>query len=126
MQPLLFDEGLPRVAAGLAELGLSANAVGHPGAPPTQSPDERNCEWCKAHGAVLVTHDRGKTSREIVHVLAKHGVGAIFVHKDLRAAPPHNLARALLIAESQIDQLAVGRGRLYHRLTRSGRLEKRK
>jgi hypothetical protein len=70
----------------------------------------------------LVTHDRGKGDREILQILGQHGVGVIFVLKDLRSKPPHCLVRALLIAEPKMDQLAEGRRGLRHYLRASGNL----
>jgi Domain of unknown function (DUF5615) len=125
LQPLLFDEGLPKVAPALAALGLAAHEVGDPGAPPKQSSDEVNCQWCKENGAVLVTHDRGKGSKQILQSITAHGVGVIVVHKDLRSAPAHCLARALLVAEGKMDALAGGRHAINHRLGFGGSLKKR-
>lgn len=125
MEPLLFDEGLPRVAPALSQLGLPAHEVGGVGAPPSGGPDDDNCKWCKTHGAVLVTHDRGRKSRAILDALAIHRVNAIFVHNDLRAAPAHHLARALLDAEAQIDEIVGGRHLMRHRLRIGGGLRKR-
>lgn len=121
MQPLLIDEGLPAfVATALAALGLTANAVGHPGAPPKGSGDDANCEWCKQNSdAVLVTNDRGKTDNVILDLLAQHRVHAIFVYNDLRNAPAHHLARALLRSENQMDDL-VARDKLIRRGLRPG------
>lgn len=125
MQPLLFDQGLPRVAPALSSLRLDANEVGAPGAPPSGGPDEDNCRWCKEHGAVLITHDRGRKDKAILVALAVHRVHAIFVHNDLRAAPPHCLARALLVAEPKMDVLVSGSHLMGHRLRFKGGLEKR-
>jgi hypothetical protein len=52
-------------------------------------------------------------------------VQAIFIHNDLRSMPPHNLLRALLIAEPTLDQYRSGRALLRHRLKLSGRIEKK-
>lgn len=87
--------------------------------------DEDNCKWCKNHGAILITNDRGKTNRDILDALAQHHVHAVFVYDDLRSAPAHNLARALLVAESKMDQLAKGRGLIHHRLGENGTLRPR-
>lgn len=126
MQPLLIDEGLPAsVAAALAALELSAHAVGQPGAPGRQSPDEINCQWCQRNGAVLVTQDRGKRDKTIFSFLATYRVHAIFVHDELRNKPVHILAKALLLAEGEMDQLADGRGLIQRRLRPKGKLEKR-
>jgi hypothetical protein len=126
VQPLLFDRGLPpAVADALVALGLTAHAVGRGGAPPENSPDEENCKWCMAHGAVLVTNDRGKKDRIILKALAEHRVSAIFVYNDLRSGPAHELAKAVLAAEKRMDEL-VGSGKLiHHRLRPSGGLENR-
>jgi hypothetical protein len=125
--PLLFDEGLPpAVAQALRCLDLTAWAIGENGAPARSSSDEINCQWCESRGAVLVTNDRGKKDRTIFDSIAQHHVHAIFVHNDLRTRAPHYLLRAMLIAEERMDELAARRhGLLAHRLTRSGRLEKR-
>lgn len=125
MQPLLFDQGLPRVAPALFSLGLPAHEVGGQGAPPSGSPDEENCKWCSEHGAVLVTHDRGRHDRTILDVLAQHHVHAIFLYDDLRAAPAHHLARAVLIAEGKLDKLVASKGLIHHRLRPRGGLENR-
>ena len=123
--PLLFDEGLPPdVAEALSTLGWMARAVGHPGAPQRQSADETNCEWCRSNGAVLVTTDRGRRDRTIFDHLSQLGVHAIFVHNDLRLAAPHVLARAVRVAESQMDHIARSHV-LRHRLRRGGGLERR-
>jgi hypothetical protein len=127
MWPLLFDEGLPaQIAEALRTLELDAQAIGDPGAPPRGSDDEDNIKWCKAHGAILVTNDRGKKDKTILDHLASYHVHAIFVHADLRAAEPHRLASALLHAEGKIDDLASSaRGLIRHRLRTAGGLEKR-
>jgi len=126
MRPLLLDEGLfPVVAEALRSVQLDALAVGDEGAPPRGSDDEANCEWCAAHSAVLVTNDRGKKDKTIFAALDTHRVDTIFVHNDLRSAPPHHLLRALLNAEEAIDQLTGGRHVLRRRLLARGRLEKR-
>jgi Domain of unknown function (DUF5615) len=124
LQPLLFDQGLPTVAPALAALRIDANAVGLPGAPPEGSSDEDNCKWCKEHDAVLVTHDRGRTNREILSLLAEHRVHAVFVYPDLRRDPVA-LARAILNAGARMDEIVGGRHLLHHRLKPTGRLEKR-
>jgi hypothetical protein len=124
MQPLLIDEGLPpSVAAALRVLELHAYAVGDEGAPPRQSSDEENCEWCKERGAILVTNDRGKENPVILKALREHGVPALFVYSDLRSTPPHQLARALLNAETAIDDLAKRKGPEPHRLRPTGRIQ---
>ena len=125
MQRLLFDQGLPggvKVSSALNALGLEAHTVGSDSAPPTGSADEINCEWCANNGAVLVTHDRGKGDREILEMLDQHKVGAIIVLKDLRSKPAHFLARALLIAEPKMDQIAASNKRLRHYLRPKGGL----
>lgn len=106
-------------------MGLPANAVGLPGAPPDGSSDEVNCRWCQQHEAVLVTHDRGKGDKEILNMLAQHRVHAIFVYSDLRSAEPYQFARAILNAEAKMDTIVAGRRLLHHRLKRTGRLEAR-
>jgi len=127
LQPLLLDKGLPHVVAqGLAALGIEANAVGQPGAPPDNSSDEDNCKWCVEHRAVLVTNDRGKGDKEILNALANHRVHAIFVYGDLQTGPPHELARALLNAEGKIEKWVDSRRLLGHRLRPSGGLENRR
>jgi hypothetical protein len=125
MHPLLFDQGLPRVAPALSSLGLNAHEVGGAGAPPSGGPDHDNCRWCRTHEAILVTHDRGRRDKAILDALAEYRVHAIFVHSDLRAGPPHCLARALLVAEPQIDALVAGRHLIRHRLRVKGGLDKR-
>ncbi len=124
MQPLLLDKGLPwTVAQALATLGLPADAVGLPGGPAENSPDDENCRWCLANGAVLVTNDRGKTNRAIIDALASYRVHAIFVYNDLRTGPAYPLARALLNAEGHMDTIVANRRRLIrHRLTPNGGL----
>jgi hypothetical protein len=124
LQSLLIDEGLfDAVATALDAVGLDAHAVGQPGAPPRQSTDETNCKWCVDHSAVLVTNDLGKKNPEILSLLASHRVHAIFVRNDLRHGPPHILAKALLIAESKIDEIVNGGKLLHHRLRVNGGLE---
>jgi hypothetical protein len=123
--PLLFDEGLaPQVAVALSALSLEAAAVGQPGAPPRGSGDDVNCEWCSENSAVLVTNDRGKTSKEIHDFLAQHHVHAVFVPNDLRNGPEHLLALAVLRAEKEMERIAA-RGLLKHHLRPSGTLSKR-
>jgi hypothetical protein len=115
----------PQVAQALSVLGWPAQAVGQPGAPVANSSDEENCEWCKRNGnAVLVTTDRGKKDRTIFDHLAQHQVDAIFVHNDLRFAPTHELARAILNCEGKLDTLTAGRGSIQHRLRPGGGLAK--
>ena len=99
--------------------------VGGQGAPPSGSPDEENGKWCSEHGAVLVTHDRGRNDRAILKVLAEHHVHAIFVHNDLRFADAHHLVRAILVAEAKIDHYVGSKGLLHHRLQPKGGLENR-
>lgn len=126
MLPLLIDEGLPdQVATALAALGLDVLAVGQDDAPPKRSDDEVNVAWCKERGAVLVTNDRGRKEPIILESLRTHHVGAIFVYKDLRAAPAHHLARALLRAEQGIVDHTARRKLLHHRLMPTGRLDSR-
>src|SRR4051794_4612249 len=111
MRPILFDEGLPpSVAIALSTVGWDARAVGMPGAPPRGSSDDANCAWCAAHGAVLVTNDRGRKDRTILDALAQHHVHAAFIHDDLRHAPAHHLLRAVLRSEKRMDEL-TGRPR---------------
>ncbi len=129
MHPLLFDEGLPggaSVSTALVALEWEARTVGSPGAPPSGSADDINCRWCKSNQAILVTHDRGKTNREILKLLDQFEVSAIMVFADLRRQPPRHLARALLLAEGEIDAIISGRRRLRHRLRASGHLTKPK
>jgi len=101
-------------------------AVGQPGAPAKQSPDETNCDWCRRNGAVLVTQDRGKKDKTIFKFLATYRVHAIFVHDDLRRVPVHILAKALLLSEGEMDHLADGRSLIQRRLKPKGKLEKRR
>jgi hypothetical protein len=115
----------PAVADALERLGLAAHAVGRGEAPAEDSPDDENCRWCKERGAVLVTNDRGKKDHAILDALAIHRVHAVFVHNDLRGAPPHHLARAILCAETRMDEIVAGKHLIRHRLKPSGRLEKR-
>lgn len=123
--PLLFDEGLPhQVAKAFATLGLMAHAVGDGDAPAFMSSDTANCEWCAERGAMLVTNDRGKGDKEIRAALAATGIDALFVFDDLRAAPSHELARALLLAEHRIAELGSNKKPIRRRLKPSGRLEK--
>jgi hypothetical protein len=127
LQPLLFDEGLPggnKVSVALVALGWTAATVGDPGAPPSGSGDEINCQWCKSNNAVLVTHDRGKGNREILQALDQLQVGAILILRDLRKLPPRRLALALLRAEEQLDTIATSSHRLRHQLRKTGRLVK--
>jgi hypothetical protein len=113
------------VAAAFRVLGLTAHAVGDPGAPERQSTDKANCEWCRANQAILITNDRGKKDKTILDHLAELEVDAIFVYNDLRFAPDHQLARAVLSSEKQMDEIASGRSRLRHRLRAGGGLAKR-
>lgn len=125
LPPLLFDEGLPhQVAKAFESLGLTAYAIGDGVAPAFMSPDTTNCEWCATEGALLVTNDRGKHDREIRVALAATGIDALFVFDDLRSAPRHELARALLLAERRIVDLGQGKKPIRCRLKPSGRLEK--
>lgn len=107
-------------------LQLEAFANGDDGVPPTQSTDEVNVVWCAQRGAVMVTNDRGRKERIILPLLAEHRVHAVFVYNDLRADPPHALARALLCAEAAMHALAARKsGLISHRLTPNGKLTKR-
>lgn len=126
MRALLLDKGLPQqVAESFQLLKIDAHAVGQGVAPPDDSSDTFNCEWCAARGAVLVTNDRGKGNREILTALAQTGVDAIFVYDDLRAAPRHEFARALICAEAAIDQIGAKKKPIRHRLSPSGRLKQK-
>jgi hypothetical protein len=127
LPPILLDQGLPwQVAAGLRVLGLDVTAIGEEGAPPEGSEDLVNIQWCAENGAVLVTNDRGRKDKTILTHLNTHRVGALFVYKDLRAAEPYELARALLNASERLAALvARPQGRVHHRLKPTGRLEPR-
>ena len=128
MRPLLIDEGLPSsVARALRELELPVWAVGEvdEGAPPRESDDEENCQWCANRGAVMITNDRGRENPIILRALQAHRVPAVFVYKDLRTAPPHRLASALLRAEAAIDDFAGSRSPEPRRLYPNGRLKRR-
>lgn len=115
--------GGTNIAEALSNLGWQAWTVGGPDAPPKGSSDHDNCEWCKANGAILVTHDRGKKNREILSALHQHQVSVLLVYKELRQRPPRALAKALLNAEGNIHQkLASGKHRLHHRLRPTGSL----
>ena len=96
--------------------------MGRDDAPADDSPDEENCKWCKDHGAILVTNDRGKKDKVILVALAAHHVDAIFVYRDLRTGPPGNLAKAILAAEGKIDALRASKKLIHHRLRPSGNL----
>lgn len=123
MQSLLLDEGaFSSLAAPMRSLGLDVWTPGDRDAPPRQSSDDTNCEWCARRGAVLVTTDRGRKDPTIHTAIARHGVGTIFMHRDLRVAPPHRVLFALLRAEEAMDDLASRRKRMSHRLTPAGRL----
>lgn len=123
MRPLLLDEGAFSSLVGpMRDLGLDVWTPGDQGAPPKGSPDEANCAWCAKKGAILVTTDRGKKDRTIHGALAKHGVGALFMHNDLRAAPRHKVLLAVLRAEEAIEDHASRRTRIRHRLTPTGKL----
>lgn len=115
------------MAAALRAVDLVANAVAGEGDVPSEdSTDEVNIAWCATRGAVLVTNDRGKKDKTIFDHLATDHVHAIFVHDELRAADPHRLLRAILLAEDEMDQLAQRpRGLIQRRLRPSGKLEKR-
>jgi hypothetical protein len=127
MLPLLIDEGLPaRVAEALRAVEVDALAIGDVGAPAKESPDETNVAWCAKEHRVLVTNDRGKKDRVILGLLNQHHVHALFVYKDLRAAPPHHLLRALLCAESALDQAAGNRGLISARLKPTGKIDLRR
>lgn len=128
MLSLLLDEGLPAgVAAALRAVEIDALAIGDAGAPLKSSLDETNITWCAQQSRLLVTNDRGKKDRVILGLLNQHHVHAVFVYNDLRAAPPHHLLRALLIAETALDeQAARPRGLIAARLKRTGRLEPRR
>ena len=125
MLALLIDEGLPAtIAEAFSALRLEAHAVGGPNAPLRESSDDDNCAWCQEHDAVLVTNDRGRADKTILTHLAQRRVHAIFVHNDLRDGPDHLLAKALLIAESKMEEKA-SKHLLHHRLRIGGGLEKR-
>jgi predicted nuclease of predicted toxin-antitoxin system len=127
MQALLPDEGLPRsVAEALRAVDIDAYAIGDVNAPSRSSTDEENIRWCSETGRVLVTNDRGRRDRVILSLLNQHHVHALFVYNELRAAPPRDLLRALLCAESALDARAQQRGLIADRLKRSGRLERRR
>jgi hypothetical protein len=122
MLPLLIDEGLPAVvAAAFRAVEIDALAIGDVGAPAKASPDETNIPWCAKQARLLVTNDRGKKNRVILHLLNQHHVHALFVYNDLRAAPPHHLLRALLSAEAALDQASRQRGLIAARLKPTGR-----
>jgi Domain of unknown function (DUF5615) len=127
MLPVLIDEGLPySIAAAMRAVGLDAWAVGDDGAPPSGSTDRANIDWCAERGVVLVTNDLGRKDRAIVEHLASRHVHAVLVYRDLRAAEPHKLLRALLCAEEELERIAgLTQGLIHHRIKPSGRLEKR-
>jgi hypothetical protein len=112
------------VADAFRALQLDAHAVGDGVAPDKKSSDETNCEWCKNNKAVLITSDRGKKDKTIFDHLAQTQVHAIFVYNDLRFAPDHHLACAVLKTEKRMEEVAAKR-LLRDRLRPSGGLEKR-
>jgi hypothetical protein len=57
----------------------------------------------------------------ILQALAQHRVRALFVYPDLRSAPPHRLALALLKAEEAIEAMASRSHPTPHRLLQTGR-----
>jgi hypothetical protein len=126
MLPLLIDEGLPASVAGaLRVVEVDALAIGDIGAPSRGSPDDTNIPRCADQNRLLVTNDRGNKDRVILGLLNQHHVHALFVYDDLRAAPPHHLLRALLIAEAALDQAVGQRRRIAARLKPTGRVEAR-
>jgi predicted nuclease of predicted toxin-antitoxin system len=127
MLPLLIDEGLPAgIAEALRAVEVDALAWGDVGAPSKGSPDDTNVPWCANQNRLLVTNDRGKKDRIILSLLNRHHVHALFVYNDLRAAPPHQLLRALLVAEVSLDQAAEQRRLIAARLKPTGRVEFRR
>lgn len=133
MLTLLFDEGLPAAALAKAfrALDIDAWAVGEDGdgvpddIPARMSPDDANCEWCAKHGGVLITNDRGRKDKAILHALRAHRVSAVFIHKKLRAVPLTELACALLKAEPGMRDLSSRKTPMARRLERNGRLAPR-
>lgn len=127
---LLFDEGLPAasLAAAFRALGINAWGVGEDGdgapedLPGRKSADDVNCEWCAAHRGVLVTNDWGRKDKAIFGALRKHKVSAVFINKNLRAAPLTELACALLRAERGIRDLSERKVPMARRLERNGKL----
>lgn len=127
MLPLLLDEGLPAVVAqALRAVEVDALAIGDDGAPAKGSPDQTNVPWCAEQHRLLITNDRGKKDRVILGLLNQHHVHSLFVYNDLRAAPPHHLLRALLVAETALDEAASHRGLIAARLKPTGRIESRR
>jgi hypothetical protein len=124
---ILLDQGLPwQVAEALRALDLPANAIGDGIAPPEGSSDETNIQWCAQNDVVLITNDLGSKDKTIYRHLTTHHVHAVFIFKDLRAAEPYELARALLNSAQRLGEMtATGKGLVHHRLRRGGGLEKR-
>jgi hypothetical protein len=126
MLRLLIDEGLPpSIAEALRAVEIDALAIGDVGAPSKGTPDQVNIPWCAEQKRLLVTNDRGKKDRVILDLLNRHHVNALFVYNDLRAAPPHHLLRALLLAETRLDEDAHKNKLIKARLKPTGRIEPR-
>lgn len=104
-------------------LGWPAHAVGGNDAPPRQSSDDTNCQWCNAHDAVLVTNDHGKKDPKIFDLLNQHYVHAVFVPESILSKPRHIVARTLLKAAEAIHDEAE-KGLLKHGLRPGGGLSK--
>jgi predicted nuclease of predicted toxin-antitoxin system len=124
MLPLLLDEGLPSaIAEALRAVEVDALAVGDVQAPPKQSSDETNIAWCREHGRLLVTNDRGKKDRVILDLLRQHHVHALCLQRPSSRAAPSSLASAPH-AEHGIEDAATRRALISARLKPSGRLER--
>ena len=110
------------VPTALSTLSWSATGVGSPGAPASGGDDETNCLWCQEKGAILVTHDRGKTDREILKTLDQLQVGVILVLRDLRPLPAYRLALALLQSVGSLEKILKGPHQVRHQLRKTGNL----
>jgi predicted nuclease of predicted toxin-antitoxin system len=125
----LFDENLPApVAKFLGDLEYDITAIGELGAPPVQSDDFTNVEWCVTNQAVLVTTDHGRKNRAILDALAEHQADVLFLYNGIT---PRQVLELFVIKLGQLDT-DVDRdrasGRRYARTVRKGtrRFERRR
>lgn len=94
---LYLDEMLsPKAARSLHQLDyeISAHGLNHGLARGGKVSDREVVDWCLDHGAVLVTCDRGRHSREMVEILRVTRQPVVFVYPP--SPPAKDLARALI------------------------------
>jgi len=78
---------------------LTVWAIGHPGAPPKNTPDPEILRWCEAESALLLTNNRKSMPAHLAeHLAAGHHVPGILVLDETRSMG-EIVAELILIAQ---------------------------